>query len=446
MTQWTPDSWRKKPIQQYPEYPDAKHLNEVEGKLRNSPELISYGEIRRLKAELAEVAAGKAFLLQGGDCAESFAEFNAKNLRDYLRVLLQMTMVLMYGTGLPVVKVGRIAGQFAKPRSSLTETINGVELPSYRGDQINAPEENLAARTPDPERLIQVFNQSAITLNYLRSLARGGYASLNRVNKWNLDFVKNSPQGERFEDIANQIDHALKFISATRLMPENLEALNEASFYTSHEGLHLAYEEALTRSNDEGNYACSAHMLWIGDRTRNIDEAHVEYMRGIDNPVGVKVGPSTKVDELLKLIDVLNPDNEAGKLTLITRMGADKVASLLPPIVKKVKQSGKTVVWSCDPMHGNTEKTPNGYKTRKFNNVLAEVKAFFEVHKAEGTIPGGVHFEMTGQDVTECLGGAQAISEVDLKQRYITACDPRLNASQSLELAFLLAEAIKAKA
>lgn len=444
MTQWKPDSWRKKPIQQYPTYPDAKKLEDVEDKLRNSPELVSYGEIRRLKAELADVAHGKAFLLQGGDCAESFAEFNAKNLRDYFRVLLQMTMVLMYGTGLPIVKVGRIAGQFAKPRSSATEVINGVELPSYRGDQINSPEENLSARQPDPERLLKVFNQSAITLNYLRSLAHGGYASLNRVNKWNLDFAKNSPQGEHFEDIAHQIDNAMKFISACRLSPATMEALNEASFYTSHEALHLAYEEALTRSNEDNTYCCSAHMLWIGDRTRNLDEAHVEYMRGIDNPIGMKVGPSMKVDDLLKLTEVLNPNNEPGRLTLITRMGADKVASLLPPLVRKIKAAGREVVWSCDPMHGNTEKTPNGYKTRKFNNVLTEVKSFFEVHKAEGTFPGGVHFEMTGQDVTECLGGAQAISEVDLKQRYITACDPRLNASQSLELAFLLAENIKA--
>lgn len=441
---WTPGSWRQKPIQQYPSYPDAGKLEEVEKKLKNSPELVSFGEIRKLKSELADVAAGKAFLLQGGDCAESFAEFNAKNLRDYLRVLLQMTMVLMYGTGLPVVKVGRIAGQFAKPRSSATEIINGVELPSYRGDQINDPEPTLAARQADPERLLKVFNQSAITLNYLRSLARGGYASLNRVNKWNLDFVKNSPQGEHFQDIANQIDHALKFIAATRLMPETLEALNEASFYTSHEALHLAYEESLTRQNDEGNYACSAHMLWIGDRTRNPEEAHVEFMRGIENPIGMKVGPSMKVDDLVKLTEILNPQNEPGRLTLITRMGADKVADLLPPLVRKVKEAGRVVIWASDPMHGNTEKTPNGYKTRKFNNVLSEVKQFFEVHKAEGTVAGGVHFEMTGQDVTECLGGAQAISEVDLKQRYITACDPRLNASQSLELAFLLAENIKA--
>lgn len=444
MTLWTPDSWRNKPIQQYPTYPDAGKLAAVEQKLRNSPELVSYGEIRRLKAELADVANGKAFLLQGGDCAESFAEFSAKNLRDYFRLLLQMTMVLMYGSGLPVVKVGRIAGQFAKPRSAATEVIDGVELPSYRGDMINDPAPNAEARAADPEKLLHVFNQSAITMNYLRSLARGGYASLSRINKWNLDFVKNSPQGELFEQIANQIDHSLKFISSTGIMPENNEALNEAIFYSSHEALHLGYEESLTRGDDDGYYACSGHMLWIGDRTRHPDEAHVEFMRGIENPIGMKVGPSMKVDELVKMTEILNPKNEAGRLTLITRMGADKVGDLLPPLVRKIKEAGRNVVWSSDPMHGNTEKTPNGYKTRKFNNVLAEVKAFFEVHRAEGTIPGGVHFEMTGQDVTECLGGAQAISEANLKERYITACDPRLNASQSLELAFLLAENIKA--
>ncbi len=444
MSSWSPTSWREKPIRQYPSYPDAKALSDVEAKLKSYPELVSYGEIRRLKAELAEVAEGKAFLLQGGDCAETFNDFNAKYLRDYFRVLLQMTMVLMYGTGLPVVKVGRIAGQFAKPRSAPTEIIDGVELPSYRGDLINDIAANEAARQPDPQRLLQVFNQSAVTLNYIRSLASGGYASLNRVNKWNLNFVENSPQGERFRNIASQIDNAMKFVSAAHLTPEKVEQLSQATFYSSHEGLHLGYEESLTRGNaEDGYYCCSGHMLWIGDRTRSIDDAHVEFMRGIENPVGCKVGPTTNVDDLILLIEFLNPKNEPGKLTLISRMGVDKVTELLTPLVRRVKAEGRNVIWSCDPMHGNTEKTPNGYKTRKFNNILGEVKGFFEVHKSEGTVAGGVHFEMTGQDVTECLGGAQAISEVNLKERYETACDPRLNASQALELAFLIAEEIK---
>ena len=444
MTKWNPSSWREKPIKQFPEYPDLAALHAVEGKMKSMPELVSYGEIRNLKADLAKVGRGEAFLLQGGDCAETFLDFNAKYLRDYFRVLLQMTMVLMYGTGLPVVKVGRIAGQFAKPRSANTEMIDGREYLSYRGDLINDIEANDEARKADPQRLLQVFNQSAVTLNYLRSLASGGYASLNRVNQWNLDFVEKSPQGERFQKIANQINDAMRFISAADLSPDKVEQLSQATFYSSHEGLHLGYEEALTRGDDkEGYYCCSGHMLWIGDRTRNPDEAHVEFMRGIENPVGCKVGPSTNVDELLRLIDILNPKNEEGRLTLITRMGADKVQELFPQILRRVTAEGKNVVWSCDPMHGNTEKAPNGYKTRKFNNILTEVKEFFEVHKAEGTVAGGVHFEMTGQDVTECLGGAQAISEIDLKDRYQTACDPRLNASQSLELAFLIAEELK---
>jgi 3-deoxy-7-phosphoheptulonate synthase len=444
MKKWSPDSWRAKPIKQYPDYPDSKALSAAENKLKNCPELVSYGEIRKLKEDLALVAQGKAFLLQGGDCAETFVDFNAKYLRDYFRVLLQMTMVLMYGTGLPVVKVGRIAGQFAKPRSSNTEMIDGREYVSYRGDMFNDIAADDELRKPDPQRLLQVFNQSAVTMNYLRSLASGGYASLNRVNKWNLNFVENSPQGERFHAIATQIDNAMKFIAAANLSPEKVEQLSQATFYSSHEGLHLGYEEALTRGDDESGYfCCSGHMLWIGDRTRNPDEAHVEFMRGIENPVGCKVGPSTNVDELLRLIDILNPKNEAGKLTLITRMGADKVGEIFPSILRRVTAEGKNVIWSCDPMHGNTEKAPNGYKTRKFNNILSEVKQFFEVHKAEGTVGGGVHFEMTGQDVTECLGGAQAISEMDLKRAYQTACDPRLNANQSLELAFLIAEELK---
>lgn len=441
-TAWNPSSWREKPIKQQPEYPDKAKLTEVEKALAEMPELVSFGEIRRLKAELAEVADGRAFLLQGGDCAESFAEFSNKNLRDFFRVILQMTVVLMYGTGLPVVKVGRIAGQFAKPRSEPTEKMGGSELPSYRGDIINGIEFEEEARKADPERMLQAFNQSAITLNYLRSLAKGGFASLQRVNRWNMNFVAKSPQGERFQHIVQQIGESLRFIAACRIPLESQE-FSEARFYTSHEALHLGYEQALTRHDETDHFCCSAHMLWIGDRTRNLDGAHVEFMRGIKNPIAFKVGPSMQPDELLKLIEILNPENEAGRITLISRMGAEKIGQLLPPLIKAVKKSGFRVVWSSDPMHGNTIKAPSGYKTRQFDKILEEIKTFFDIHKAEGTFAGGVHFEMTGQDVTECLGGAQAISDLDLQSRYQTHCDPRLNASQSLELAFLLSEELK---
>lgn len=443
--EWKPDSWRKKNLKQFPEYPDEAELKRVEGKLRELPELVSYGEVKRLKRELAEVTAGKAFLLQGGDCAETFVEFNAQNLRNYFRVLLQMTMVLMYGSGKPVVKVGRIAGQFAKPRSSGMETINGVELPSYRGDMINSLEFEAEGRQPDPQRLLQVYGQSANTINYLRTLASGGFASLARINAWNMDFVDQSPQGERFRDIAEHINESMKFLAACGLDPATTEELAQASFYTSHEALHLPYEEALTRNVENTYYDGSAHMVWIGNRTRDVDDAHIEYARGIANPVGMKVGPGMNPDDLIKLTEILNPMNEAGKLVLISRFGNDKIADELPHLLRKVKESGRQVIWSCDPMHGNTESAPNGYKTRKFNNILGEVKQFFDIHQAEGTFAGGVHFEMTGQDVTECLGGAQAISEVNLKERYQTACDPRLNANQVLELAFLLSEALKGR-
>ena len=442
---WTIDSWREFPIKQQPEYKDTAHLREVEGKLASFPPLTSPSEIRGLKRELADVAVGKAFLLQGGDCAESFAEFNEKNLRDFFRVMLQMTMALMYGAGWPVVKVGRIAGQFSKPRSDNMEKIGDVELPSYRGDMVNAMEFEADGRRADPDRLLRAYYQGAATLNFLRTLARGGYASLKQINRWNMEFVNSSSQGTRFAELVKQINECLGFIQACRLPLDEVEQFSEASFFTSHEALLLGYESSLTRFDefDEKYYACAAHMLWIGDRTRNPDEAHVEFLRGVANPIGCKVGPSTTVDGLLKLIDTLNPENEAGRLTLISRMGAGKVGELLPQLVRAVKDAGKTVVWACDPMHGNTIKSPNGYKTRKFNDILGEVRNFFEVHKAEGTIAGGVHFEMTGQDVTECLGGAQAISELNLSDRYHTHCDPRLNASQSLELAFLIAETIK---
>lgn len=388
---------------------------------------------------------GQAFLLQGGDCAESFAEFNETNLRNFFRVLIQMTIALMYGAGSPVVKVGRIAGQFAKPRSDDMETKNGSELPSYRGDMVNGMEFEAGARVPDPQRLVQGYYQSAATLNFLRSLARSGYAALPRVAKWNMDFVAGSPQGRHFNEIVERINDCLAFINATGLNAEGAEELSEARFYTSHESLLLNYDACLTRQDkSSGEYfSGSAHMLWIGDRTRNPDEAHVEFLRGVSNPIGCKVGPSMTKEDLIRLCDILNPENEPGRLTFISRMGASKVEEFLPPLVKLIKEEGRHVVWSCDPMHGNTIKSPNGIKTRKFTDILTEVRKFFAIHAAEGTYGAGVHFEMTGQDVTECLGGAQAISELDLSDRYHTHCDPRLNASQSLELAFLIAELLK---
>ena len=442
---WNTESWREFPIKQQPEYNDKAALASVETQLRSAPSLTSPNETRSLKAELADAANGKAFLLQGGDCAESFAEFSEENLKRYFRVMLQMTMALMYGSGTPVVKVGRIAGQFSKPRSENTEKKDGVELPAYRGDMVNAMEFESATRTPDPERLLRVYYQSAATLNFLRTLARGGYASLGRINRWNMEFAASSAQGKRFEELTQRINECIDFIRACRLPIDEVEQFSEASFYTSHEALLLGYESSLTRldKTDGKYYAGSAHMLWIGDRTRSPDEAHVEFLRGVANPIAFKVGPSITKDGLLKLIDILNPDNEAGRLTLIARMGTQKVGEHLPPLIRAVKEAGKTVVWSCDPMHGNTIKSPSGIKTRKFTDILSEVRQFFAIHKAEGTFAGGVHFEMTGQDVTECLGGAQAISEINLSDRYHTHCDPRLNGSQALELAFLIAETLK---
>ncbi len=444
-TPWATDSWRALPIKQQPEYQDQHRLQAACAELQKMPPLIFPREAERLHSQLASVAEGKAFLLQGGDCAESFAEFSDANLRSFFRVILQMTVALMYGAGKPVVKVGRIAGQFSKPRSEPTETENGVSLPSYRGDMVNGMEFSSEARTPDPNRLIKAYNQAAATLNYLRSLAKGGYASLHSINQWNMDFIAHSPQGKRFQDIANRINECLSFIEACGLPMEEMEQLRDASFFTSHEALLLDYEESLTRFDTESGkyYDGSAHMLWIGDRTRDLDGAHVEFMRGIANPIGVKVGPSSTPEGLIALIDALNPDNIPGRLTLICRMGADKIEKLLPPLVERVKQEGRIVVWSCDPMHGNTVKSPSGYKTRPFNQILSEVRGFFAIHQGCGTYAGGVHFEMTGQDVTECIGGAQAISELNLRDRYHTHCDPRLNASQSLELAFLISEELR---
>lgn len=445
MNNWTPASWRNFPIQQQPQYTDAEALNRVEQQLGNLPPLVFAGEARALKRQLAEATQGKAFLLQGGDCAESFAEFNAGNIRDTFKVLLQMAVVLTFAGSCPVVKVGRMAGQFAKPRSADSETIDNVTLPSYRGDIINDLDFTSQARVPNPDKLVQAYNQSAATLNLLRAFAQGGFADLNKIHRWNLDFVGNSPLGERYEHLAAQIDQSLNFMAACGINAETTPQLHETSLYTSHEALLLNFEQALTRQDSLSGdwYDCSAHMLWIGDRTRQVDGAHVEFLRGVKNPLGFKAGPSMQVDDLLRLLDILNPDNEPGRINIITRMGADKIAEHLPALVRAVKAEGREVLWSSDPMHGNTIKSSSGYKTRLVSDVLREVKGFFDVHAAEGTYAGGVHFEMTGQNVTECMGGAHDISAEDLHNRYHTACDPRLNADQALELAFLIADTLK---
>jgi len=444
---WSPESWRGKPIQQAPDYPDAAACAAVEATLRNYPPLVFAGEARRLKGALAAVAAGRAFLLQGGDCAESFAEFHPNNIRDTFRVLLQMAVVLTFGAACPVVKVSRMAGQFAKPRSAESETQNGATLPSYRGDIINGMEFTAASRRPDPQRMIQAFSQSAATLNLLRAFAQGGYADLHRVHSWNQGFVANSPAGERYRELADRLTETLDFMAACGLTSETTSQIRETDLFTSHEALLLPYEQALTRIDSTTGdwYDCSAHLLWVGDRTRQPEGAHVEFLRGVRNPLGLKCGPSLEPAVLLRLIDALNPENEPGRLTLITRMGADKVREKLPPLIRAVEREGRKVVWCCDPMHGNTMTSSTGYKTRAVDQILREVRGFFAVHEDEGSYAGGVHFEMTGQDVTECIGGAQAISESALADRYHTHCDPRLNASQALEMAFLIAEALKRK-
>ncbi len=444
---WRPDSWRSRPARQMPTYDDPERLKAVERRLASFPPLVFAGECRELERRLAEVAAGRAFLLQGGDCAEAFAQFDANKIRDTLRVLLQMAVVLTYGAGMPVVKVGRMAGQFAKPRSQPTEVREGVELPAYRGDIINDIAFDAEARRPDPERMVQAYMQAAATLNLLRAFTEGGYASLTRVHQWNLGFVAHSPQGERYRDLADRIGEALEFMRACGITDLNTPAIRRTTFYTSHECLLLPFEQAFVRIDSTTGlwYDTSAHFLWIGDRTRQLDGAHVEFCRGIENPLGIKAGPSMTPDELLRLLDALDPDNRPGRITIITRLGAERVGELLPPLIRAVVREGRQVVWSCDPMHGNTIKTAGGIKTRPFERVLQEVRTFFEVHRAEGTHAGGIHLEMTGEDVTECLGGAQAISEAELTDRYHTHCDPRLNAQQSLELAFLMAEALKAE-
>ena len=442
---WTPSGWRSFPVRQMPDYPDRDELKDVENSLSAYPPLVFAGEARSLKQALARTARGEAFLLQGGDCAESFAEFHPDTIRDTFKVLLQMAVVLTFGASLPIVKVGRMAGQFAKPRSAPVETQGDVELPSYRGDIINAIGFSAEARRPDPGRMLRAYHQAASTLNLLRAFAQGGFANLERVASWNNDFVADSPQGHRYTEMAERIQESLSFMNACGLTPENVPQMRETDFYTSHEALLLPYEESMTRidSTTGGWYDTSAHLLWVGDRTRQRDHAHVEFLRGINNPLGIKCGPSLEADDLLRLLDILNPDNEAGRITLITRMGAGQAADHLPGLIRHVEREGRVVVWSCDPMHGNTIKAANGYKTRPFDRILAEVREVFAIHRSEGTHAGGVHFEMTGRDVTECIGGAQAISDEDLSDRYHTHCDPRLNASQALELAFLIAEQLR---
>jgi 3-deoxy-7-phosphoheptulonate synthase len=445
---WTPESWKAQEARHLPSYPDAAALSKVTGTLGNFPPLVFAGEARALKADLAEVAEGRGFLLQGGDCAESFAEFHPNNIRDTFRVLLQMAVVLTFASKQPVVKVGRMAGQFSKPRSSPVEVQDGVELPSYLGDNINGIEFTSESRIPDPQRLLQAYSQSAATLNLLRAFSTGGYANLRQVHQWTLDFMGRSPWADKFAQTADRIGEALDFMAACGIDPMTVPQLQGTSFYTSHEALHLAYEQAMTRQDSlTGDwYDTSAHMLWIGDRTRFEGSAHVEFLRGVGNPLGMKCGPSMTPDELLRQLDLLNPGREGGRITLISRFGDDKVESGLPPLVRAVKREGHPVVWSCDPMHGNVVKAESGYKTRPFDRILGEVRGFFAVHRAEGTHAGGIHIEMTGQDVTECVGGAVAISDAALADRYHTHCDPRLNAAQSIELAFLLAEALNLEA
>ncbi|MDT7524897.1 3-deoxy-7-phosphoheptulonate synthase class II [Pseudidiomarina sp. GXY010] len=445
MTHWSARSWRDKPIQQQPQYPSAQQLQQVEQQLKSFPPLVFAEEIRALRKQLAQVSLGQGFLLQGGDCAESFSDFTAPKIRDTFKVILQMAIVMTFAGSCPVTKVARMAGQYAKPRSSDTETQDGVELPIYRGDIINGVDFNEGQRIADPQRMLQAYHHSAATLNLLRAFAQGGLADLHKVHKWNMSFVAANPLKEQYLQVAEQIQSALKFMEVLGITSATNATIHETQLFTSHEALLLPYEEALTRTDTLTGlpYDCSAHMVWIGERTRQLDHAHVEFMRGIHNPVGVKIGPTTKPDDVIRLLDVLNPENEAGRMTLITRMGANNLAEALPHLVRKVKAEGRHVVWSSDPMHGNTVKADNGLKTRNFDAIHQELRQFFAVHQAEGTYPGGVHLEMTGEDVTECTGGAYQISEKDLTQRYRTQCDPRLNADQVLELAFLVADSLK---
>ncbi|MDO5693606.1 MAG: 3-deoxy-7-phosphoheptulonate synthase class II [Pseudomonadota bacterium] len=451
---WQPDTWRQRPARQMPTYPDPAPLDAACAQLRQFPPLIFAGEVQALRAQLAEVAAGRAFLLQGGDCAESFDTLDGNAARETFRVMLQMAVVLTYAAARPVVKVGRIAGQYAKPRSADTETQGGVTLPSYRGDIVNGAGFTAAERAPDPARMLRAYSASAATLNLLRALAQGGFADLNQLHAWTTDFVRASPQGQRYAELAERIGESLAFMAAMGFNSSNTPQLREVSFHTSHEALLLPYEEALTRHVDHGLlgsaggapgwYATSAHMLWLGERTRQLDGAHIEYLRGIANPVGVKVGPTATPDEVLALLDALDPAREPGRVVLITRMGAGKLAERLPPLLAAVRDAGWPAIWSCDPMHGNTVSTAGGVKTRDFANIVQEVREFFAAHAQAGTVAGGLHVELTGQDVTECRGGGQNLTDERLAERYTTACDPRLNGSQSLELAFLVADLLKA--
>lgn len=441
--EWNKKSWRDFPIKQHPIYNNKQNIETVEKELENLPPLVFAKEADRLKSRMAKANKGEAFLLQGGDCAESFSQFNTNNIRDMFKLILQMSVILTFASGSQVIKLGRLAGQFAKPRSSDTEIINGVSYPSYRGDLINSTELN--DRDPDPQRLLKGYHQSASTLNLLRAFSSGGLANLEEVHNWNLGFVKKNNFGKKYEELANEITKSLTFMKACGIDVSNSRTLSEVEFYTSHEALVLNYEESLTRldSLSEQWYDCSAHMLWIGERTRDVDHAHIEFLRGVKNPIGVKIGPDAKVSDILKICDILNPDNEEGRLNLIVRMGASKIDEKFPSILKQIAQEGRNVLWSCDPMHGNTKSTKNGFKTRIFNEIISEIKSFFEIHKANGSIVGGLHLEMTGTDVTECIGGIQEINEEILHTNYHTQCDPRLNATQALELSFMVADMLK---
>jgi 3-deoxy-7-phosphoheptulonate synthase len=444
---WNPNTWRNYPVVQMPKYTNQKSLSSVEAKLSLKPPLVFAGEVQALKRSLHLVEKGEAFILQGGDCAESFSQFSANGIRDTFKVLLQMAVILTFGSSMPIMKIGRIAGQFAKPRSSDIEVLNGVELPSYRGDMINDMEFNKTSREPDPQRLIEGYEQSAATLNLIRAFAQGGMADLAKVHEWTLGFLAHTPETNKYQEVADRISESLNFMKACGLTSDTVSQLRETEFYTSHEALLLNYEEALTREDtitaEKGWYSTSAHLLWVGDRTRQYDHGHIEFLSGIQNPIGIKCGPSLEPDELIRLIEKINPENDTGKVVLICRMGSEKVSDHLPKLIKKIQSVGKKVIWCCDPMHGNTIKASNGYKTRKVSQILNEVDNFFNVHKAEGSYPGGVHFEMTGSNVTECLGGANEVKESDLGSRYHTHCDPRLNGSQSLELAFLISDLLK---
>ena len=444
---WTPSTWQTFPAVQQPDWPDTGELDRVLKQIAALPPLVFAGEARSLRSALGQVASGNAFLLQAGDCAESFEEFTAVNIREKLRVILQMAVMLTYSMGVPVVKVGRIAGQFAKPRSNATESVGGVELPVFRGHMVNDPTPHLESRVPNPERLVQAYHQAASTLNLVRAFTKGGFADLNRVHAWNQEFVASSAEGQRYEQVASEVERALAFMRACGIDTETNTALHQVDVYTSHEALILGYEEALTRQDSlTGDwYDCSAHMLWIGERTRQLDGAHVEFLRGVGNPIGCKIGKTTTVDYVLELCEALNPARIPGRLTLITRMGASDVEEALRPLLRAVRDAGHPVVWACDPMHANTFTAPNGRKTRHFEDIVSEITGFVRAHRTEGTWPGGIHIELTGENVTECLGGGEGLSNDDLDTRYETVCDPRLNARQSLDLAFRVAELIRSK-